>query len=146
MQIDTEAAIATAENHVGAEVEAEVSCWLVQRLDRVNSSYYMVVVQQSQIAVAAVLVDGQTGGVNSCVHFTLGASPIVLPKDQVPILAGLDPADEVDLVWAICQATRSPFSPLWRVRRGRQVRYLDQHGTVWTDIVLETGHAACACG
>jgi hypothetical protein len=130
--LDEETAIRSAIEHAHADPRAPAKACRVRRLDREDAFYFIVLIESDPADV--VLVDGHTGRVTSTARINPGTSLLATTQHDAATLAGLDPADEAELVWAPCEASRSPFYPFWRIRRGSEVRFVDQRGIVHSRI------------
>ena len=130
VSIDSRAAVAAAKSFVKADPDSAVRAWRVTRLDRACAFYYLVLIEGSGGSAQVVMIDGESGAAESSARVASGEGPVSIPPEQASRLAKLHPADEVDLAWMACDATRSPLYPLWRVRRGKEIRYVDQRGAV----------------
>jgi hypothetical protein len=114
------------------------TAWLVRRLDRPDTSYYVVVLGAAPGPAHVALVDGTTGRIGSSATLRNGQSPVAVSADRARAIAGAGEADDAELVWTPSQATRSPLYPVWRVRAAGTWRYVDQQGRVF-DRLMEAG-------
>jgi hypothetical protein len=103
-------------------------------MDRAGEFYYLVLIEAKSGEASLAMVGGQNGAVDSFASVQPGQSMAPISPDRAARLANLDPADEIELVWMPCNASRSPLYPLWRIRRGEDLRYVDQRGVVFTEV------------
>lgn len=123
-------AIEAARLALRAPAEAPASAWRVRRLDRAHAAYYLVVVGEARSAEGVVAIDEETGAPRGLARLDGGPSPIAVDADRARAVADADSQAQAELVWQPCQASRSPLYPLWEVRVGTTLAYVDQQARV----------------
>jgi hypothetical protein len=125
-----------------------VSAHLVQRLDRRDEFYYLIVVQQGDKPSAIVRGDGLHGTFQGALSLEgLTQSPIIAQGDAVAAArqAVLDRGDgsgrivlrdgafslSPTLVWRPCQESRSPYYPFHQITVGGDTIYVGYDGRVY---------------
>jgi hypothetical protein len=121
----------------GAAAEP-ATAWSVRRLDRPDTSYYLVVLGTAPRAAHVAIIDQATGRIGSSAALPNGRSPVALSAEGARGLAGAGRSDDAELVWMPSQASRSPLYPIWRVRASGAWRYVSQQGQVF-DALVTTG-------
>jgi hypothetical protein len=111
--------------------EAEGRALPVDRLDRPGVRYTLVILG-SRAGSSGVATLDERGELMSSASLP-GREPH-LPVDEAGArgLAGAAGDAPARLVWAPCAQSRSPIYPLWEVRVGDGVRYVDQQRRVWS--------------
>jgi hypothetical protein len=129
--VDPAEAEAQARRAIGIGASEEAQLYGVRRLDRENEFYYLIVFGPPRASVAVAAVNGTTGDVENWArsaglrgHLEIG------PEEARRLVPGMPEWASVELVWKPCRASRSPLYPLWEVRAGEEVRYIDQQGHV----------------
>jgi streptogramin lyase len=116
-----------------ASIDAEA--WRVQRIDRENEAYYLIVFEENGAAIIVAAVNALTGGIQNSAHLAEGGSPLSIDSEHAIALAGLNGNAHANLVWRPCRASLSPLYPLWEVRTHSEEVYVDQQGKVWQSLV-----------
>jgi hypothetical protein len=120
-------AAAIASEAAGVEPSGAPRAYPVRRLDRPDSTYYLVLLED---AVAAVDVES-----DHVLSWAKAARPtLVVDRDRARDLAALGQEAAVGLVWQSSVASRSPLYPFWEVRRGEEVVYVDQQRKLWREL------------
>lgn len=129
-ELTAQDAVARALAELGSATETTAQTWLVERLDRTDDRYYLVVLYAAESPVAVAAIGAIQGELRSAARLGGGGAPIALSADQALARAGATQDAKADLVWRPCRASLSPLYPLWRVRMAAGTRYVDQQGAV----------------
>jgi hypothetical protein len=125
-----------------------VSAHLVQRLDRRDEFYYLIVVHQDDRPTAIIRGDGFDGTFQGALSLAgVSGSPIIAPDDAVAAArrAVIDRRDgngriilrdgafclQPTLVWRPCQESRSPYYPFYQITVGSDTIYVGYDGRVY---------------
>jgi Disulfide bond isomerase protein N-terminus len=111
----------------------------VRRLDRPGGGYYLVVLGRRGASVAVVALEADAGRVLSWAALPGTGEHLPVAQDDAIARAHLDGPADAELVWKISAASRSPLYPLWEVRAGGRILYVDQSGKTW-DRLEAPGH------
>ena len=125
---------ARARIELGLNDSVPVRGWAVRRLDQPGKAYYLAVFGEEDQAVAAAVVDLRDGIVEITAELT-GSTQLGVDESCALELAGLGAGSTAELVWRPCRASYSPLYPIWEVRKGSDVTYVDQHGRIWSMLV-----------
>ncbi len=123
-----ERALDIAREAAGLGPDAEGLALPVRALDRPGGEYYLVLFEGK--AVAAVDLDrgeALSWAATSRPHLAVDAA-------EARRLAGLGAEAAAQLVWRSSAESRSPLYPLWEVRLGDSVAYVDQQRGVWPEL------------
>ncbi len=117
---------------VGVAADVPGQAWLVRRLDRVGA-YYLVLLGPPEAHVAIVAIDSDSRETLEWARLS-GKMPHLTSKSEALARAHLGSSADAELVWRASAPSRSPLYPLWEVRSGRSVVYIDQQGKLWQNL------------
>jgi hypothetical protein len=116
-------AVRQAQRLLGLAQDEEGTAFLVRRLDKTDSDYFLVHVGGHVACLNAV-----TGALMASAKTT--RSPLTLTREAAIQRARLAAA-KAELVWSPSPASQSMFGPLWAVTESGSTIYVDQRGKVW---------------
>jgi hypothetical protein len=132
--ITAEQAIAIARAKIHADAAVPARAWQVRRLDRVGESYYLVVFGDEHSSTGVVAVGAAQGEIQTWASLPGQGPHLRLDSAAAIQRAGLADATSAQMVWKPCRATRSPLYPLWEIQGITKTVYLDQQGTLWSEL------------
>jgi hypothetical protein len=116
---------------LGLDSSVPAFAWPVDRLDAPGGSYYLVLFGPLEASVAVAAVDAATGDVLTSARLSGSVPHLPLSKQEAAERAGLPTESVTRLVWQPSRQSRSLLYPLWEVRRGSRIAYVDRHGSRW---------------
>lgn len=126
-------AVARVRATVGAPSRVPGRAWPVRRLDRVNETYYLVVLGEERAPVAVGTVNPTTGDVGSSARLAGHGPHLVVDSARARTLAGARETARAELVWRPSAASKSPLYPVWEVELPSGPVYIDQAESVERD-------------
>ena len=127
---------ARARAALGVAPAERAEALLVERLDRPDEAYYLVLFGPEPATSAVATVDASTGRVTSVARLSGGRPHLGVARERALQIAGIFDAPAVELVWRPCQASRSPLYPIWRVVGATATVFVDQQGKRWDQLSL----------
>ena len=118
---------------VGAPSRVPGRAWPVRRLDRVDETYYLVVLGEERAPVAVGTVNPATGDVGSSARLAGHGPHLEVDATHARSLAGAHKTAKAELVWRPSAASKSPLYPIWEVELASGPVYVDQAGSVEHD-------------
>jgi hypothetical protein len=127
-------AIERASDQLGIDPTCLTRAWLVELLDQSGKCYYLAeFLIDRGLLIAAI--DGETGLLRQQARLaSVDRRPIVIDAQQARELAHAKPEAPARLVWKPCEASFSPFYPIWEVEAGPRKLYIDQEGRRWNTL------------
>lgn len=129
-------AIRRGARELGVDAQSVRRVWPVAWIDRPEDSAYLAEFEDAQGLVIALL-DAATGVPKQTARLPAGGtSTIAVDEGEARRRAGAGAEASARLVWKPCQASRSPLYPIWEIRDGERVAYVDQRGRVWSELAV----------
>lgn len=117
---------------------AAAAAHLVERLDRPDARYYLVLFGPPLASSAVAAVDAATGGVMSAARLSGKGPHLSVDAAQAQRIAAL-PGARLRLVWQPCTASLSPLYPLWEASDAAATVFVDQRGKRWQTLSAARG-------
>jgi hypothetical protein len=127
-------AIARARQTIGVDDRAAARAYRVRRLDRSGEFYYLVVFGGPGMTIAVAAVNGASGDIESWARSSGAREHLEVDEVQARRLCRATASASAELVWKPGRVSRSPLYPVWEVRAGREVCYIDQQGKKYSAI------------
>ena len=125
---------ALARSALGVPAAEPADALLVERLDRAGQAYYLVMFGPPEGPTAVATVDATSGAIMNSARLGVRQPHLAVTRERAIELARLREPATVSLVWCPCRASRSPFSPIWRVAGASATVFVDQQGVCWKDL------------
>ncbi len=112
--------------------------WPVARLDRPESDYYLTEFHTGKDEKVIAVLDAATGSPIHSARLPAGAhSTITMGADDAKAHSDAGEDAIARLVWKPCNVSHSPLYPIWQVRQGTRVVYVDQGGRIWHELATK---------
>jgi hypothetical protein len=134
MDIPLESAIRRAREALSLDDTVPAHASYVARLDRPGRGYYLTTFGPENASIAVAAVDAQSADISSHAHLSGTTPHLPVNATKATELAGT-PLNPPRLVWRPSRASLSILSPIWEIRTGNGLVYIDQQGRRW--ITLE---------
>lgn len=129
-------AVAAARVRLDIAPDVAVRVWPVWPPEGPGPAYRLIEFGDPGAVVGIAAVDALGGQVMSSAHLPGTGPHLSLTKAEAVERAGLSDA-AARLVWSPSRQSRSPLYPIWEVRAGRELVFVDLQGNVWP--ALEPG-------
>jgi hypothetical protein len=103
-------------------------------LDRSGEVYYLVVFGEPGRTIAVAAVNGASGDIESWARSSGAREHLEVDEAQARRLCRAPASANAELIWKPGRLSRSPLYPIWEVRAGRDVCYVDQQGKKYSVI------------
>ena len=133
-QVEQAEAVARARQTIGIDARATARAYRVRRLDRSGEFYYLVVFGGPGLTIAVAAVNGASGDIESWARSSGAREHLEVDEAQARRLCRATASASAELVWRPGRVSRSPLYPVWEVRAGREVCYIDQQGKKYSAI------------
>jgi hypothetical protein len=134
-----DASVAAARRALGVDASSPARAWRVERLSAGAGGYLLVVFGAPHVTVVAAL-DAESGEVLESARLPVGGAHALIDAEEAIRRADVGAGAAARLVWEPSGATRSRFYPLWEIRRGGHVVWVDGvRGVVFTSLESSSG-------
>lgn len=136
-RVNPDEAVRKAKEKLGLSESFSGKAWEVRRLDRPSTTYYLVEIKDAGAVVAIVVVNTNTGEIDTFARLSGAKSPIQLDAQTAIELTAEKGTVQAELVWMPCTISKSPFYPFWEVKTPTTIKYVDQRGQVFDRFEIE---------
>jgi len=126
--VDQAEAIARARQAIGIAPQTPGRAHRVRRLDKSGKTYYLVVFGEPGKTIAVAAVNGASGDIESWAKSPGAREHLEVDEAYARRLCRAPASASAELVWKPGRVSRSPLYPIWEVRSGRDVCYVDLQG------------------
>ena len=118
-------AVAIARRTLAIKADQPARTWEVLRLNAEKPRYLLMVFGPPGGVTGIAAIDPASGEVLESARLPGSHAHTLMSADEAARRAGVNPVTDTQLVWEPTPASRSPFYPLWQIRQGPNVLWVD---------------------